>query len=65
MDLCIDNSDVFKRLKRVMKVVNNVDVGEFGAGRRLPGVQAHAQTPKSRRIEVLNWKGNFCFIGES
>ena len=54
-------SDVFKR---VMKAVNNVDVGEFGAG-SLPGVQAHAQTPKSRRIEVLNWKGNLCFIGES
>ena len=29
--------------KRVMEAVNNVDVGEFGAG-SLPGVQAHAQT---------------------
>ena len=38
--------DVFKR---VMAAVNNVDVGKFGAG-SLPGVQAHAQTPKSRRI---------------
>ena len=33
-------SDVFKR---VMEAVNNVDVGEFGAG-SLPGIQAHAQT---------------------
>ena len=32
-------SDVFKR---VMEAVNNVDVGEFGAG-SLPGIQAHAQ----------------------
>ena len=47
-----------------MEAVNNVDVGEFGAG-SLPGVQAHAQTPKSRRIEVLNRKGNLCFIGET
>ena len=38
-------SDVFKR---VMEAVNNVDVGKFGAG-SLPGVQAHAQTPKSRK----------------
>ena len=53
--------DVFKR---VMEAVNNVDVGEFSAA-SLPGVQAHAQTPKSRRIEVLNWKTNLCFIGES
>ena len=37
-------SDVFKR---VMKAVNNVDVGKFGAG-SLPGVQAHAQTPQIR-----------------
>ena len=35
-------SDVFKRLG-VMEAVNNVDVGEFGAG-SLPGIQAHAQT---------------------
>ena len=33
-------SDVFKR---IMEAVNNVDVGEFGAG-SLPGIQAHAQT---------------------
>ena len=39
-------SDVFKR---VMEAVNNIDVGQFGAG-SLPGVQAHVQTPKSRRI---------------
>ena len=36
-------------LKRVMEAVNNIDVGQFGAG-SLPGVQAHVQTPKSRRI---------------
>ena len=33
-------SDVFKR---VMEAVNNVDVGELGAG-SLPGIQVHAQT---------------------
>ena len=33
-------SDVFKR---VMEAVNNVDVGELGAGSLL-GIQAHAQT---------------------
>ena len=47
-----------------MEAVNNVDVVEFGAG-SLPGVQAHVPTPKSRRIDVLNWIGNLCFIGES
>ena len=50
--------------KRVMEAVNNVDVGKFGP-RSLPCEQAHAQTPKSRRIGVLNWKGNLCFLGES
>ena len=33
-------SDVFKR---VMEAVNNVDVGEFGAG-SLPGVQAREES---------------------
>ena len=42
-------SDVFKR---IMEAVNNVDVEKFGAA-SLPGAQAHAQRPKSRRIEVL------------
>ena len=39
-------SDVFKR---VMEAVNNVDVGEFGAG-SLPGVQAHAQPLVLRKV---------------
>ena len=39
-------------LKRIMEAVNNVNVEEFGAA-SLPGAQAHAQTPKSQRIEVL------------
>ena len=25
-------------------------------------VQTHAQTPKSRRIKVLNWKGGTCVL---
>ena len=61
MDFCIQYyGDVFKR---AMEAVNNVDVGEFGPG-SLPGVQAHAQTPKSRRIEVLNWKSNLLYRGK-